>query len=224
MKNLYRAMFLVLLVCVVGTVVFLILSPDRVPMHYNAAGEPDRIGSKYENAIWPLIVAVLSVFFVLVGRRERKKEEKSNEKLLLIVGVCTLALFTLMGFFFLWKAMRYDPEAVQKVAADDLVKFTTIGFGALLVVMGNYMPKAKRNSLIGLRTTWSMANDAVWQKSQRFSGIVSVIAGFVLIILALFVPGMWNTVLLLAVIAVVGILSTVASYRFWRADQKEETT
>lgn len=51
MKKLYSVLYAVLLICVLGTVIFLILSPDRIPVHYNFAGEVDRIGSKYENLI-----------------------------------------------------------------------------------------------------------------------------------------------------------------------------
>lgn len=223
MKKLYYILYIVLLVCVAGTVLFLILSPDRVPVHYNFAGEADRIGSKYENVIWPLFAVGLSVFFTVTARRQGQKKEPANEKILMIAGICTLIFFTLLGFFFLWKAMKYDPEAAPEVSFDSMNRFINIGIGALLVVLGNIMPKTRRNSLFGLRTKWSMVNDAVWQKSQRFGGITSVIGGFSLIILSLFIPGIWNTVLFTAVIIVWIALCVFASYRYYRED-KENTT
>ena len=70
MKKLYHILLIVLLICVTGTVLFLILSPDRVPMHFNAAGEPDRIGSKYENVMWPLLAGASVLLFLLLARRE----------------------------------------------------------------------------------------------------------------------------------------------------------
>ena len=73
MKKLYHILLIVLLICVTGTVLFLILSPDRVPMHFNAAGEPDRIGSKYENVMWPLLAGASVLLFLLLARREKKK-------------------------------------------------------------------------------------------------------------------------------------------------------
>ena len=219
MKKLYSALYAVLLICVIGTVVFLILSPDRIPVHYNFAGEVDRIGSKYENLIWPGVAVGMGVFFLLMARMPRKKGEKTNEKVLMIAGVCTLIFFTLLGFYFMQKALRYDPQAAPQVSFDDLNRFVSVGIGALLVVLGNIMPKMRRNALFGLRTKWSMANDNVWQKSQRFGGITSVIAGFTMIILALLIPGIWNVLVMTIVIVVWLILCIVASHRFYLEDQ-----
>lgn len=215
----YPVLYVVLLICVIGTVIFLILSPDRIPVHYNFAGEVDRFGSKYENLIWPGSAIGLGAFFLLMARGPRKKGEKTNEKILLIAGVCTLIFFTLLGFYFMLKAMRYDPKAAPQVSYDDVNRFVSIGIGALLVVTGNIMPKMRRNALFGLRTKWSMANDNVWQKSQRFGGIASVIAGFIMIILALFIPGIWNVVVMTIVIVLWLILCIVASRRYYLADQ-----
>ena len=80
MKKLYSALCAVLLICVIGTVIFLILSPDRIPVHYNFAGEVDRIGSKYENLIWPGFAIGMGVFFLLMARIPRKKGEKRTRK------------------------------------------------------------------------------------------------------------------------------------------------
>lgn len=38
------------------------------------------------------------------------------------------------------------------------------------------MTKAKRNTVVGLRTAWSMYNDNTWRKSNRFGAISIVIA------------------------------------------------
>lgn len=222
MKKLYSALYAVLLICVIGTVIFLILSPDRIPVHYNFAGEVDRIGSKYENLIWPGFAIGMGVFFLLMARIPRKKGEKTNEKVLMIAVVCTLVFFTLLGFYFMLKALRYDPQAASQVSYDDVNRFVSIGIGALLVVLGNIMPKMRRNAMFGLRTKWSMANDNVWQKSQRFGGITSVIAGFIMIILALFVPGIWNVVMMTIVIVIWLILCIVASHRYYLEDQDKK--
>lgn len=223
MKKLYSVLYIVLLICVIGTVVFLILSPDQIPVHYDFAGEMDRIGSKYENLIWPGFSIGMGVFFLLMARGPRKKGEKTNEKILLIAGVCTLIFFTLLGFYFMLKALKYDPTAASNVSYDDVNRFVNIGIGALLVVLGNIAPKMRRNALFGFRTKWSMANDTVWQKSQRFGGITFVIAGFIMIILALFIPGIWNVVVMTIVIVICLVLCVIASRRYYLADIADQS-
>ena len=222
MRKLYTIMYIVMLVCVVGTVIFLILAPDRIPVHYDFAGEADRFGSKYENLLWPLFAVGLGGFFLLMAGRARKTADKTNEKALVIAGACTLSFFTLLGFFLMRKALRYDPEAAHRVSVYDVNRFVSIGIGALLVMLGNLMPKARRNSLFGLRTKWSMANDSVWRKSQRFGGITVVAAGFVMMILSLFIPGIWNILMQTVVILAAVILCLTASCRYYRADREGE--
>ncbi|MBQ8026182.1 MAG: SdpI family protein [Oscillospiraceae bacterium] len=219
MKKLHTLFWIVILLCVAGTVVFLILSPARIPVHYNFAGEVDRIGSKYENLIWPGFAIAMGVFFQLTAGSQEKKGEQTNAKILLYAGLCSLIFFTLLGFFFMAKALRYDPEAAPRVSGDDAIRFVSIGIGVQLVVLGNIMPKMRRNAMFGLRTKWSMANDAVWQKSQRFGGIASVIAGFCMILLSPFIPGKWNLVMMTAVIVIWLILCLAASRGYYLADR-----
>ena len=222
MKKLYVILYAMILACSIGTVVLMILSPDKVPMHYNFAGEADRIGSKYENILWPTLAAGLGLFFLLMAKRQRKKNEPANEKILVYTGICTLAFFTALGFYFMIKAIRYDPDAAPALSYDDASRFVNVGIGALLVVIGNKIPKARRNAVIGLRTKWSMANDTVWQKSQRFAGIASVIAGFCMMLSAMFVVGIWNTLVLVGILLVFLVLCVAASRRYYRTYREEE--
>ena len=85
----------------------------------------------------------------------------------------------------------------------------------MFAVLGNIMPKVRRNSAIGVRTKWSVANDSVWQKTQRYGGRVMVAAGLAAIILSLFVPGIYNTFMLIGIITVSIILCTVKSRRYY---------
>lgn len=80
-----------------------------------------------------------------------QKGETVNEKILLYTGICTLLFFAALGFYFMLKAIRYDPDAAATVSIDAM-KFTGIAIGILLVILGNIMPKMRRNAMFGLRT------------------------------------------------------------------------
>ncbi|MBF1051083.1 MAG: SdpI family protein [Peptostreptococcaceae bacterium] len=60
-----------------------------------------------------------------------------------------------MQFFFQYKAINYT----NKPLSLDALKFITIMIDLFQIVFGNIMPKLRRNSFIGLRTSWSIAND-----------------------------------------------------------------
>ena len=48
-----------------------------------------------------------------------------------------------------------------------------------------------------------------------------MVAGLALMLLSLAVPGAWNILLLLVVLALAAGLSVAASYRYYRADREE---
>ncbi len=216
MKKAKIILLISVLVCIAGTAVFIIISPARVPVHYNFSGEVDRVGSKYENIIVPVVAAGIGVFFAVSSENSLKKGLESNAKIVLYSGIVTVLFLTAIGFYLMWKALSYIPGEERAVTPGAVNKLTSIGIGILLIALGNIMPKARRNSLVGIRTKWSLANDTVWQKSQRFGGIVSVAGGFLQVVLSLFVPGMWNILVMTVVIAVIVILSVAASRKYYR--------
>ena len=78
------------------------------------------------------------------------------------------------------------------------------------------MPGLKRNSMIGLRTKWSMKNEVTWKKSQKFGGISFIIAGVCIIIVSLQTKGtacvIWSLGLLTAD-AVIDVIYTYIAAR-----------
>ena len=40
----------------------------------------------------------------------------------------------------------------------------------LLIVIGNYMPKARQNYTIGIRLPWTLANEENWNRTHRLAG------------------------------------------------------
>jgi len=221
MKKLYAICYGVILLCIIGTAILLIFTPDTIPAHYNFAGEVDRFGSKYENLIFPLFAIIIGAFFILLAKLQRKKGGAVNEKILLYTGICTLLFFTVLGFYFMLKAIRYDPDATAAFSID-VMKFTGIAIGIMLVILGNIMPKARRNAMFGLRTKWSMANDNVWQKSQRFGGITSVLCGLAMIIVSVIIPGVWNLIVTTVIVIVWITLCVIASYQYYKTDSSQK--
>ena len=214
MKYNYRLYGALVLLSLVITCVFLLRMPDTVPMHYDAAGTVDRFGSKYENLVFPAIVAAVAVLFYTLSKT--KHVQPMDEKVFFLTGLGMLIFFNILSNFFLWTALTYQPANTAPLQVSGIV---TLGTGVLLVVTGNFMPKARRNSLVGLRTKWSMASDSVWQKSQRFAGITAVAAGLLLILLAATLEEQHLIFAMLAVLLVWGAAGAVASRVYYRQER-----
>lgn len=214
-----------MLLSVVITAIMLQFMPNIVPAHYNAAGEVDRLGSKYESILFPAATALMGLFFLfmskVVSNYGNEKDRKIGIKVVSVCGILTVLYFIAMSIYLMGKNIVYGNTGTASVPGIDIVQTNsvcTILIGAVLIILGNYMPKARINALYGLRTKWSMANERVWQKSQRFGGFSSVVCGIVLILLGVFVR---NRLLLwmLLVVTIWGITSVAMSYVFYRKDR-----
>lgn len=66
-----------------------------------------------------------------------------------------------------------------------LATIGTLVLGVMFMVMGNYMGKLRKNFFIGIRTPWTLASDAVWERTHRMAGWLFMLAGLVWIVLGL---------------------------------------
>ena len=181
-------------VSLIGTVIALRFLPEKVPMHYDLAGNIDRWGSKYETLLFPVILLLLSLFWTLLtGYYEKKAsataDEKesaaahSNVKVLGIGAVSTTALLIVIQGVLLFGAFKAAASgaAVQAVKIGNI---TAVLMGIMMIVLGNFMTKTRANRAVGVRVSWSLYNDTTWRKSNRFGAFALMIAGVLTILLA----------------------------------------
>ena len=212
MKKGYLFIGLLTVLSFTVTGIFLIFTPDKIPAHYNAAGEVDRMGSKFEYLLFPIASALIGGLMALLAKT--RKAGSTDENILLITGIASQLVFQALSVYFLYKAVTYD-ETIA-VNASGAYKLSSILLGSLLAIMGNIMPKARRNFIFGMRTKWSLSNDAVWQKSQRFAGFTSVACGIGMIVSTIFTSGIFCLAISIVLILLWSLLCAIQSYRYYR--------
>lgn len=228
MKTAKRILWLAAFVSLVGTAAVLPLMPDRVPMHYNAAWEIDRWGSRYENLIFPLMTIGMALFFAaLASFYERKAKQNaedkesvqaaSNAKVMWIVGAAVTVFFTAMQGMILYAAYR-GATSDGSAQAENISRVTFILTGALYIVLGNYMPKTRRNSTVGMRVSWSMYNDNTWRKCNRFGGIVMMLTGVATMVTALLADVLPTVFLMLGYLMAATAIMLMYARRVYRAE------
>lgn len=196
-KKLYYFLMFFLLFVVLAS---LQLLPDKIPAHYGISGEVDRWGSKYETLIFPAITIIFGFIMLIVTKYASKQEKvgNNNQKIGTLTGILSLLLFNVMTFYFLYA----DFNKIKNLNSIpiDLSQLIFILLGVIMMILGNIMPKVKMNSMIGLRTTWSMKNEITWKKSQKFGGISFIIVGILIIITNLFTKSPISVFLSLAIL------------------------
>ncbi len=153
----------------------------------------------------------------MLAYQRKHNAPELEQKVLLCAAVFCVAILDALGIFFGVLAMRHSGNGTV-LEPDAIIKLTNIAIGILLIVLGNIMPKARLNAYFGLRTKWSMANDRVWQRSQRFRGYSGVACGLLTIIVSIILPGKWVFAATSCIATVWIVLCMVASYSYWKQD------
>lgn len=223
MKN--KILWGLTLLPVVITAVVLRFMPDTVPMHYSISGEIDRWGSKYENFIFPCIIIIMTIFWQLLMRHYRKKQErltddkaineaKNNEKFLYYVAVGMAVMYGVMQCFILYAAYSAC-EGNMTTWGINFSEITNILLGVFIMFMGNVLPKAKRNSIMGVGTVWALHNDVTWAKSNRFGGVAFMVCGVLTVLETLIIGGFTSKMIMLGLIIGTGVVVCVYSYKIY---------
>ncbi len=177
--------------------------PAKIPAHYGFDNQVDRWGSKYEAFLFPIITLLMGYFLLGMAKLAAKQEEhgENNKNVIIIVGILVLVLFNTLNVYSLYTSFN-KVENLSSVSLD--IGQLVFGIvGVLMIVTGNIMPKLRMNSMIGLRTHWSMKNEVTWKKCQHIGGISFIIGGIVIIGICIAMKG---TPCLLSVLGVLVIL------------------
>ena len=98
-----------------------------------------------------------------------------------------------------------------------------MGFGLLFIVLGNYMPKFRQNSFMGIRVKWTLESEANWNATHRMGGKVWVAGGFACLAGAM-LPIQAMGVVFPLVLAAVALAPIVYSYYYSKTQPAAEKT
>lgn len=214
----YIVMFLPLLFAMSS----LSILPDQIPAHYGVDGQVTRWGSKYETLILPIMIILFGLFMIWMAKIVGKKERfgKNNEKSMILNGILFLILFNILNCYILYTAV-HKVDHLSKVS----ISIEQLGMGSLgiaLIIIGNIMPKLKKNSIIGIRTTGSMKNEITWKKSQKFGGIAMMITGAVIVVICCLLKGQLAGIISLVLIVLMLVLDLIYTSSIGKKYGEEE--
>ncbi len=196
-------------------VVLLVLPhlPEKIPAHYGFDNQVDRWGSKYETLLFPVVSILMGYFLLGMAKLAAKKEEhgENNKKVTIIVGILALILLNALNVYFLYTS--YNKVENLSFVSLDIGQLVFGIIGMLMIVTGNLMPKLRMNSMIGLRTHWSMKNEATWKKSQHIGGISFIIGGIIIIGICIVMKGAPCLLSVLGVWAMLIVIDIFLTYR-----------
>ncbi|MBQ5783068.1 MAG: SdpI family protein [Oscillospiraceae bacterium] len=195
---------LVLIATLIHLVVVYPSLPPQIPTNWGFDGHVD-YGSK--STIWILYgisVAMFPLFFIIPKIDPKGKNYSRFEGF--------YSVFRLVIVLFLSGLLEMIIFSVQDAHRFDVSKISVLALSALMVFIGNYMPKCKHNYTMGIKTMWTIADERVWNDTHRFGGILFVIVGVIGFVATLFMQEKWYTAVSCASILAAIVVTTVYSY------------
>jgi uncharacterized membrane protein len=184
--------------------------PERVPTHWNAAGEVNGWSGR---ALGAFLLPTLSLgFWLLFLALPRLDPRRANYAR--FGGTYSLVVTAIILFEVTLHVLLLGAALGWPIAVDTVI---TVGVGLLLLLLGNVMPRLRPNWFIGIRTPWTLSNDRAWEKTHRVGGYILSAAGLVVVVAAM-LPAPWKIWVIVATAASASLGTVVYSYFAWKQE------
>ena len=95
----------------------------------------------------------------------------------------------------------------------EMENITPAFFGLLFVLIGNYLPKCRQNSTIGIKLSWTLNNEENWNQTHRIGGKTWVFSGF-LMLCSLFLPENFKITIFIIALILALVVPMLYSYLY----------
>ena len=150
--------------------------PDVMATHFGADNEGNGFSSKAFAVIGiPILLLAVEWIGALVTAHDPMKQNISPKMfsiMLWIVPVISIVATATMYSYNLGYKMN-------------ITFFAELVMGLSFVVLGNYLPKARQNYTIGIKTPWTLSNEDIWNRTHRFAGYLWVVGGITIVVFSL---------------------------------------
>jgi len=145
---------------------------DKLPSHWNAAGEVDGYSSKgFALFFYPAITLLVYLLMTFIPRIDPfRKNYKKFEKPYYFLRLILVVFFFLLYFYMIFAAIGFK---------SNIMYFMVPMLSLFFIAMGAIVSKVKRNYFVGFRTPWTLQSDEVWVKTHKFGGKAFMVAGII---------------------------------------------
>ncbi len=207
-KNLHHIIISSILIFIptVFGLVFWSKLPESMTSHWGFNGNPDGFSSKAFCVFGiPLIMLAFHLVCIFVTAFDKKNKDQNQKMFRLIFYI--VPVISLYSFSIIYSvAFGYEFETS---------KLTLILIGAMFLIFGNFLPKCKQNSTLGIKLPWTLTNEENWNKTHRLGGKLWVASGIAML-LSVFLPMKAMVVSIIIVLLVAAVVPTVYSYSLYK--------
>ncbi len=205
----WKNILLSILACLIPTLIGLCLYnqlPDQVAVRYGVNGADDWRPKAMVIFLLPAILALFDAVVLVLSKPTIHQAATTP-----FIGKLLLTLIPVIGFVVMM--VVYGASMTSGFPVESIL---FIALGIMMMVLGNLLPKVRRNSVLGVRTPWTQADPDNWIASNRFGGKCAILEGLLIIILGLIDPRHAWIGVLVSTILLVTLLPVAYSWNYAR--------
>lgn len=193
---------IILIPILVGLLLWNML-PDQVATHWNVEGIADGFASKTFAVFgFPAFLVAVHWLCISITSMDPKSKNIDSKPMTLVLWICPV-MSLLIGSLVYATALGYN------ISVEIIMPLV---FGAMFIIIGNYMPKCKQNYSIGIKVPWALESEDNWNKTHRFAGIIWVVGG-VLVMATAFLGSFY---VMLPIIFIMAFAPMIYSYCYYK--------
>lgn len=187
------------------------LTGDHNPVHWNASGQVDRYGGRFEGLLLvPLMALGIYALCALLPRFD--PGQANYAQFAKPFNAVRLAVLSCM-------AVVYSATLLATAGHDETSRIVPGAVGILFIVLGGAMGKIRPNWFVGMRTPWTLSSKTAWIKTQRVGGWTFTILGamFIGVGVGVAAPNDALAIIMVVVLTLAApLVLSVYSYLVWR--------
>ena len=189
--------------------------PDGTELatHWNLNGEADATMPALKALLFPAGIGLLIslVFSILPSIEPLQERLEGSAPLMRTAWIGVLLMLVFVQGMIGAQALGYPVRG-------DLV---VLPVGALLLVIGNMLPKSRPGFFVGIRTPWTIVDEDMWIATHRLGGKLMMLAGVVLVALALIpLDPALRSLAVLPVVLCAALVPVVYSWWLWKRKKR----
>ncbi len=187
--------------------------PEQIATHWGVDGKANGwSGRSFAVFGTPLIMLATHWICIFFTARDPKNKEQSSKVFNMVLWILPVTSLIVCGFNY----------AIVLGNDINIGMIERVPLGIMFVILGNYMPKCRQNSTIGIKVTWALRNEENWNKTHRFTGKLWVIGGL-LILATLFISVENFMYVVFLIVLVMSFAPMIYSYIYYRKQLKAGT-
>ncbi len=202
-----------------------------VPVHWGLNGAPDRFVSGADAilgfGLLPVSGAILAIVLALAPLldpfRDNLRRSARGYLIAWAGGMIALTAVAAGSVPAMLAAGAGETGASLSLFAGEWPARIMLAVTAMFILLlGDALPKTRKNFFIGVRTPWTLTSDLAWEKTHRLTGRLFVLTGLWGLVAAFWLKGMAAALALGVPMIASVLIAVVYSFLVWRRDPERQ--